>query len=147
MKLANVKGNVNASKGRENVRGRENVIVNERGIVSVKGRERIVKGRTAIVVVVLEAKKVNVWIKMNLSILVRRPDLRFRSDSLSFQILHRRHGHFLYLPKRSSANKRLLPFLPSTNIIVRVIMASNNLPNNRQGIRSCSNKPRLANPR
>lgn len=79
MKLANVKGNVNASKERENVRGRENVIVNERGIVSVKGRERIVKGRTAIVVV-LEAKKVNVWIKMNLSILVRRPDLRFRSD-------------------------------------------------------------------
>ena len=79
MKLANVKGNVNASKGRENVRGRENVIVNERGIVSVKGRERIVKGRTAIVVV-LEAKKVNVWIKMNLSILVRRQELRFRSD-------------------------------------------------------------------
>ena len=146
MKLANVKGNVNASKGRENVRGRENVIVNERGIVSVKGRERIVKGRTAIVGV-LEAKKVNVWIKMNLSILVRRPDLRFRSDSLSFQILHRRHGHFLYLPKRSSENKRLLPFLPNTNITVRVIMVSNNLPNNRQGIRSCSNKPRLANPR
>jgi hypothetical protein len=79
VKLANVKGNVNASKGRENVRGRENVIVNERGIVSVKGRERIVRGRTAIVVV-LEAKKVNAWIKMNLSILVRRPDLRFRSD-------------------------------------------------------------------
>lgn len=79
MKLANVKGNVNASKERENVRGRENVIVNERGIVSVKGRERIVRGRTAIVVV-LEAKKVNAWIKMNLSILVRRPDLRFRSD-------------------------------------------------------------------
>ena len=79
MKLANVKGNVNASKGRENVRRRENVIVNERGIVSVKGRERIVKGRTAIVVV-LEAKKVNVWIKMNLSILVRRQELRFRSD-------------------------------------------------------------------
>jgi hypothetical protein len=79
VKLANVKGNVNASKERENVRGRENVIVNERGIVSVKGRERIVRGRTAIVVV-LEAKKVNAWIKMNLSILVRRPDLRFRSD-------------------------------------------------------------------
>jgi hypothetical protein len=118
------------------------VIVSERGTVSVKGKERTARGRTAIEVQV--AKRANEWIKRNSSIQGRRPDLLFHRDSLSFQILRHRLVHFLYLRKRS-ANRRLLPFRPST-IIARVTTASN-LRNSRQGIRSYSNKPRLANPR
>jgi hypothetical protein len=139
-----VRGNVSAWKGSENARGRGSVIASERGNVSVKGRERTARGRTAIgEEQVPQAKRANA-IRTNSSIPGRRPDLRFRSDSLSFQILRHRHDHSLYLPKRS-ANKLLLPFLPSNStIIVRVTMASN-LRNSRQGIRSYSNKPRLAN--
>jgi hypothetical protein len=139
VKLASVRGSVSAWKGRENARGRGSAIVSGRGNVSAKGSERTARGRTAIEV--LGPKRANA-IRTNSSILGRRPDLRFRSDSLSFQILRHLRDHFLYLPKRS-ANKLLLPFLPST-IIVRVTMASN-LRNSRQGIRSYSNKPRLAN--